>query len=282
MSPQPVRLGLIGDNIRASRAPSLHRFCAEMTGLDLSYDLLIPAEQGLDFDALFQRCQDSGMTGLNITLPYKERVVPKLQVEDPDIARIMACNTVLFTPDGPKGYNTDFTAFVTAFRNQFGEESPGKVVMYGAGGVGKAVAFALKRLKAKEIVFIDPDESKAQVLVDAINASKKGKSYARIGSPDDLKDADGVVNCTPLGMVGYGGCVIPEGAFPRCSWAFDAVYTPVDTNFSKLARAAGATFISGYELYYYQGVDAFEIFTGLPVPDHALLRRKLAEAAPAA
>lgn len=282
MSPQPIRLGLIGDNIRASRAPALHRFGAGMTGLDLTYDLLIPAEQGLEFDALFERCRDSGMTGLNITLPYKERVVPKLIIEDPDIARIMACNTVLFTPDGPKGYNTDFTAFVAAFRNQFGEENPGKVVMYGAGGVGKAVAFALKRLKAKEIVFIDPDASKAQVLVDAINASKKGKSYARIGSLADLQDADGVVNCTPLGMVGYGGCVVPEDSFPACRWAFDAVYTPVDTSFSKLAKAAGATFISGYELYYHQGVDAFEIFTGIAVPDHELLRRKLAESAPAA
>lgn len=280
--PASIRLGLIGDNIRASRAPALHRFCGEMAGFDLSYDLLIPAEQGLDFDALFERCRASGMRGLNITLPYKERVVPKLIVEDRDIARIGACNTVLFTDKGPKGYNTDFTAFVTAFRNQFGEQKPGRVVMYGAGGVGKAVAFGLKRLKAEEIIFIDSDTQKASALADAINASKKGVSRARLGTPADLATADGVVNCTPVGMVGYGGSVIPEGGFPPCAWAFDAVYTPVDTPFSAQARAAGVTFISGYELYYYQGVDAFEIFTGQPVQDHDRLRKMLAETAAAA
>ncbi|MFV0292726.1 MAG: shikimate dehydrogenase family protein [Paracoccus sp. (in: a-proteobacteria)] len=277
-----IRLGLIGDNIRVSRAPALHRLCGKMAGLDLSYDLLIPAAQGLEFDALFERCLTTGMRGLNITLPYKEHVVPRLIIDDSDIARIGACNTVLFTDNGPKGYNTDFSAFITAFRNRFGDRSPGRVVMFGAGGVGKAVAFALKRLKAEEIILIDPDRAKAQTLADAINASKKGVSHAYSGTLADLPGIDGVVNCSPLGMVGYGGSAVPDGAFPACSWAFDAVYTPVDTPFSQQAMAAGANFISGYELYYYQGVDAFEIFTGHPVSDHDYLRQALIRGADAA
>lgn len=274
-----IRLGLIGDNIKASRAPALHRFCGQLCGLDLSYDLLIPCEQGLEFDALFERCRAQGMTGLNITLPYKERVVPRLIVEDPDIACIGACNTVLFTRDGPKGFNTDFSGFITAFREAFGAGAqPGRVVMFGAGGVGKAVGFGLTRLNAQEIILIDPDTAKAQALAEAINGSKQAVSRARVGGLDDLAQADGVVNCTPLGMVGYGGSAVPEGRFPRCAWAFDAVYTPTDTPFKAQAEAAGASFLSGYELYYHQGVDAFRIFTGLPVPDHALLRRLLTAA----
>lgn len=269
-----IRLGLIGDNIAASRAPELHRFCGEMAGQELTYDLLIPAEQGLDFDPLFDRCRDSGMTGLNITLPYKERVMPRVTVEDLDIARIGACNTVLFTADGPKGFNTDFSAFVTAFRKRFGGASPGRVVVFGAGGVGKAVAFGLKRLEADEIILVDSDAARASALVARLNEG--GATLARLGGMADLAGVNGVVNCTPLGMVGYGGSVVPEGTFPACRWAFDAVYTPVDTPFSAQARAAGADFLSGFELYFWQGVDAFEIFTGRKVPDLERLRRKLA------
>ena len=272
-----IQLGLIGDNIKASRAPILHRLCGQMTGLDVSYDRLIPKDMDMDFDAVFEHAKSNGFAGVNVTLPYKERVVEKLIIEDQDVARIGAVNTVVFTPEGPKGYNTDFTGFVQGYRNQFGDMNPGRVVMFGAGGVGKAVAFGLKRLKAEEIIFIERDEAKAQELADAVNASTKGVSKARVGSMDDLATADGVINCTPLGMVGYGGSPVPEGQFPAAKWAFDAVYTPVHTPFVGQAEAAGAQVMSGYELYYFQGVDAYEIFTGVHLDDHETLRARLLE-----
>ncbi|SFC20936.1 shikimate dehydrogenase family protein [Tropicimonas isoalkanivorans] len=276
-----IRLGLIGDNIKASRAPALHRYCGEMTGLDVSYDLFIPKDMGLTFNEVFEHVRDAGLTGVNVTLPYKERVVAKVTVDDRDIARIGSVNTVKFPAEGPKGNNTDFTGFMSAWRHTFGTAEPGSVVMFGAGGVGKAIAFALKRLGAREIVFIEPDTTKARALIDNLNTGA-GESVARAGTLADLSAADGVVNATPLGMVGYGGTPVPEGTFPTARWAFDAVYTPVDTPFKAQAEAAGAAFLSGYELYYFQGVDAFEIFTGVPVSDHDALRRRLAaDTAPA-
>lgn len=269
------RLGLIGDNIAQSRAPALHRFCGGMAGLDLSYDLLIPTQMGMTFDAVFEHVQARGYHGLNITLPYKERVVAKLDIPDPMIARIGACNTVVFDAGGaaPRGFNTDYSGFLRAYRTAFGGVSPGRVVMFGAGGVGRAVGFALAELGAVEIVLIDADPVKATALAARISAAG---GAARVGAAADLNAADGVINCTPLGMVGYGGSPVAEDEFPSCRWAFDAVYTPVDTPFKAQAVAAGAAFLSGYELYYWQGVDAFEIFTGRPVADHAKLRGMLA------
>lgn len=268
------RLGLIGDNIRASRAPDLHRLAGRMAGLEVSYELFIPPALGMSFGEVFDHVEEIGLDGVNVTLPYKERVVSRLRIDDAHIARIGACNTVRFDTDGPRGFNTDFSAFVTAYGAAFPDLPPGRVVMFGAGGVGKAVAFALKRLKAERIVFIDPDRAKAEALADVLNAD--GTELARVGDLSDLPGADGVINCTPLGMVGYGGSPVAQGGFPGCRWAFDAVYTPVDTPFRAQAEAAGARFISGYELYYYQGVDAFEIFTGQRVTDHARLRAALA------
>jgi shikimate dehydrogenase len=270
-----IRLGLIGDNIRASRAPALHRLCGRLTGLDISYELFVPLELGMDFDQVFAQCLAT-LTGFNVTLPYKERAAARVRVDEPNIARIGAVNTVLSGPDGPRGFNTDYSGFIAAYRAAFDDTPPGRVVMFGAGGVGKAVAYALTALGASEVAFIDKDRAKASALAAALTEASEGGTKGRAAGPEALVMADGVVNCTPLGMVGYGGSPVAEGAFPRARWAFDAVYTPADTLFRAQALAAGAQFLSGYELYYWQGVDAFRLFTGVEFTDHTRLRALLA------
>ena len=85
---------------------------------------------------------------------------------------------------------------------------------------------------------------------------------------------DGLINCTPLGMERIGGTAFPPGMLTRKRWAFDAVYTPVETEFIRDARGAGVEVMTGYELYFFQGVDAFRIFTGFDV-DAAALRKAL-------
>jgi shikimate dehydrogenase len=274
----PIRLGLIGDNIKASRAPDLHRFCGRLTGLDVSYDLFIPPLMGMSFEEVFEHCRASGLAGINVTLPYKERVVGHVAIEDPNIARIGAVNTVRFGEDGPLGFNTDYSGFVAAFRAAFKNLPPGRVVMIGAGGVGKAIAFGLVVLGAEEIVFVDTDTAKAEALALAVAGA--GATRARTAGLEALDGADGVINCTPLGMIGYPGSPVPEGAFPAGAWAFDAVYTPVETPFRAQALAAGGRFLSGYELFFHQGVDAFEIFTGRTPDDLDELRRLLLAAPP--
>ena len=269
-----LRLGLIGDNIRESRAPALHRACGRIAGINVSYDRFIPSQLGMDFRQVFGHVQKLGLAGVNLTLPYKEQVLASVEVSDPDISRIGAVNTVVFTDAGPKGFNTDFSGFVSAWKSGFGDAVPGQVVMFGAGGVGKAVAFGLERLRAGQIIIVDPAREKAEALAAAIAAG--GRTRARVGAPEDVARADGLVNCTPLGMVGYGGTPLPEHSLGQPRWAFDAVYTPVDTPFRAQVEAAGAAFLSGFELFFHQGVDAFEIFTGIRIDDHPALRASLA------
>ncbi len=269
-----IRLALIGDNIRASRSPDLHRACAKIAGIDLRYDLLIPPALGMEFDAVFAEAARS-CDGINVTLPYKERVVPKVQVHDPAVARIGAVNTVVFGPEGPRGYNTDYSGFIAAYRAAFGALAPGHAVIIGAGGVGKAVAFGLVALAATRITVIDADNARAAALARAVSESGPGATVAQAGDLAALTGADGVINCTPLGMHGYSGSPVPEGLFPKGVWAFDAVYTPTDTPFRAQALAAGARFLSGWELFFHQGIDAFEIFTGRRPGDLGRLRAML-------
>ena len=273
-----IRLGLIGDNIARSRSPDLHRIAGRLNGIDVAYDLFIPRDLGKDFDAVFEMCRAGGIRGVNITYPYKEMAAARVTVEDAMIRRIGSVNTVVFEAAGAFGYNTDYTGFAAAYRTAFGEMPPGRVVLIGAGGVGKAVAFGLLELGAGELRIVDRDAARAEALANTVGRAAPGTVVSVAANVAlALADADGAVNCTPVGMVGYPGSPAPRASLAGLSWAFDAVYTPVETEFISDATTAGLKILSGYELFFHQGVQAFEIFTGRPPADLAQLRRELAD-----
>jgi shikimate dehydrogenase len=274
---KPLRLGLIGGNIRHSRAPHLHKLCGRLVGLQVTYDLFVPAGIGNDFEAVFEQCRQSGMRGVNVTYPYKERVVPMVHIADDDVARIGSVNTVVFEETGPEGFNTDYTGFMAGFLGTFGNEPPGVAALVGTGGVGRAIAFGLLALGASELRLIDRDKSRAQSLASELEIAANGSMSVTV--LDEVTAAipgtDGIINATPLGMVGYSGTAIPARLLGGQSWVFDAVYTPVETEFIQAARAAGLSILSGYELFFYQGVHAFELFAGTRPRDLGELRRLL-------
>jgi quinate/shikimate dehydrogenase (NAD+) len=269
-----IRLGLIGDNIAASKAPLLHNLAGGFCGLTVTYDLLQPIDLGRTFEDVFRQCQGAGYRGLNITYPYKERVVEYLQVDDPAFAAIGACNTVVFEGARPRGFNTDYTGFLAAYRNSFGDAPPGRVALLGAGGVGRAIGFALARLGADELRLFDTEPGKSMALAEAVLSVHGGMRVEVAGAIEQAAaGADALVNATPLGMAGIGGSPFSPQLMSGKRWAFDAVYTPIDTSFMRASRAAGLLTLSGYELFIYQGIDAFRLFTG-----HEVAERPLREA----
>jgi len=266
-----IRLGLIGDNIARSRSPLLHVEAGRLCGLRISYERLVPADMGLGFEAVFERCRQGGFRGINVTYPYKEQVVPLVRIDADEVSRIGACNTVLFPGGRAVGFNTDHSGFVAAYRSVFGGRSPGTVAMAGAGGVGKAIAFALAALRCPRLRLYDPHQSRATALARSIGAADTAMAVEVCGTIGNATDgADGLVNCTPLGMAGQPGTAVPAALMDGATWAFDAVYTPVQTEFLNDARAAGLEVMSGYELYFHQGVNAFRLFTGRQVDQTAL------------
>jgi shikimate dehydrogenase len=275
------RLGLIGGNIAASRSPVLHTVSALSVGGNASYDLIIPAERGKGFADLLKDCAAQGFDGVNVTYPHKEEAAALVQAGDPVAAAMGSSNTVRFTAQGPRAFNTDYTGFVAAFRARFGAVAPGRVLVLGTGGVGRAVAFGLGTLRATAIILHDADLSKVVSLARALGSQFPGLLVmaAEPGCAGDLAGLDGVVNCTPMGMVGRPGSPLPEGVTGTPSWAFDAVYTPGQTTFRAQTEGLGAAFLSGYDLYFHQGVQAFEIFTGRK-PDAAWVRDMLTRSPP--
>lgn len=270
-----IRLGLIGDNIAASRAPDLHHAAAKLCGIDVHYERLVPRDLGLALDAVVDRAQRDGLRGLNITYPYKEQILSRVTIEDAAVRAIGACNTVLFgRPD--EGLNTDYSGFIAAFHNRFGETPPGVVAVAGCGGAGKAVGFALATLGATRIRLFDADEAKARGLALALTDFRNEvDAVAATSLAEACEGAAGLINCTPVGMVGYGGNAFAGIPLQGRSWIFDAVYTPLETPFLTEGAAVGVERLSGYELFLYQGIHAFKLFTGHDV-DAGALRRALA------
>lgn len=268
-------LGLIGDNIARSRSPLLHRLAGQQNGVRVRYDRLVPRDRGQDFAAVFADCAVGGYRGINVTYPYKELAAALVRIDDPLVAAIRAVNTVIFHADGPRGHNTDHSGFMAAYRAARGDAVPGKVLMIGTGGVGRAVAFGLVGLGVAELRLVDRDLAKAQGLADDLRRAAPG---LRVTTGTDAvaaaAGAQGLINCTPVGMVGYPGTPLPGAAMAGAEWAFDAVYTPPDTPFVTDAAAQGLAVISGWELFFWQGVHAWALFSGLPL-DRAALRAAL-------
>ncbi|HBS99464.1 MAG TPA: shikimate dehydrogenase [Citreicella sp.] len=275
MTAPDIRLGLIGDNIAASRSPRLHELAGLQNARVVQYDRLVPQDLGQSWDAIFDGLAAKGYRGTNITYPYKEKVVPRLVIEDPLVRAIGACNTAIFDQGRALGHNTDYSGFVAAYRRLRGDTPTGPVLMIGTGGVGRAVAFGLVALGTPEIRLVDMDPAKARALADDLRASAPGlRVIVGEDAATAAQGAEGLINCTPVGMVGKPGTPLPAAAMASGTWAFDAVYTPVDTQFLTDAAARGLQILSGWELFFYQGVHAWTLFTGLPL-DEARLRADL-------
>jgi shikimate dehydrogenase len=270
-----LRLGLIGGNITQSRAPALQMTCGLSVGRNVSYDLIIPDERGMSFNEALLYCRDAGFDGVNVTYPYKERAAALIEAGDPVLNDMGAANTVCFSPNGDRAYNTDYSGFISAYHEKWGDTPPGRVLILGAGGVGRAIAFALGKLGAEEVLLFDTDAAKVEALVAAAKLFGGRVKAAAHDLPRDFSGMDGVINCTPLGMTGRDGTPLPKGAEGSPRWAFDAVYTPEHTLFRGQIEALGASFLSGYELYLHQGLHAFRIFSGIEVSDPEWVRATL-------
>lgn len=264
-------LGLIGDHILSSKAPMLHRLASRLSGTSVRYDLLIPRVESLDFEGLLERCAREGYRGVNVTYPYKETAVSLVTIEDPLVRAMGAVNTVVFEAGGPKGFNTDHSGFGMAYRHVFHGQPAGNTCIIGTGGAGRAVAFALLRLGVGKIRLFDTQHDRASAVAAALRAYAPQVWVEVVDTVEAaVHGMDGIVNCSPVGMDGHGGTPVPADLLHGATWAFDAVYTPMATQFSRDAKAAGLEFMSGHELFLYQGVAAFEIFCGRPVDEQVL------------
>jgi shikimate dehydrogenase len=267
-------VGLIGRNIMSSLSPALHEDAFAASGMVGHYHLMdVDVLGNRSLEQLLEAARMAGFAGVNVTFPFKEAVIPLLDSLSAEAAEIGAVNTVMFDRDGRStGHNTDRSGFRAAFREELGEARVrGKpVLLLGAGGAGRAAAFALSDLGAGEIRIHDQDASRAQALCRDVGAS------AAVSS--DTGGVAGVVNATPVGMKGFPGVPIDPAVVQPSQFVADVIYTPLETEFLGAARARGAHGMGGGGMCVHQAAEAFRLFSGLE-PDRRRMHRTFEEAA---
>lgn len=264
--PGAVRTGLIGASIKASLSPALHEREGSLLGLGTSY-------RRIDLDALdlgpndlgdiLAACQAAGLAGVNVTHPVKQAIIPFLDELSDDARLLGAVNTVVFRNGRTIGHNTDWFGFAEAFRRTMGDVAMAQVVQLGAGGAGAAVAHALLSLGVGQLLVADTDATRAAALCATLNRNWGERRAAVVADVTAaVAQADGLVNCTPIGMTKYPGLPLPEAALRADLWVADIIYFPLETALLAAARALGCRSMGGDGMVVFQAAEAMRLFTG--------------------
>lgn len=282
MKQQRALVGLIGANIMKSLSPALFADAFAAAQIDGFYHLMdVDRLHGRSLTQLFDAARTAGFVGVNITYPFKQEVIALLDAVDPQAAQVGAINTVAFAPDGrATGYNFDRPGFRRGFEESLGRESAkgATVVLVGAGGAGRAVAFAMMDLDVATLIIHDRDASRANALCgDIVEHFGAQRCHVSNSFEDDVAVADGVINATQMGMQGFPGNPVPVSALKASHWAADVIYTPIQTEFLQAAALKGARVLNGAGMCVHQAVEAFRLFTGVE-PSAARLHRAFADA----
>ena len=270
------RIGIIGYPLSHTLSPVFHQAGLDHVGFDAKFEAWPTPPSELE--RIVGSFRDSDCIGACITLPYKQAVMPLLDELDESSKTIGAVNWIQNCEGKLIGHNTDAPGFIRALREEFGVDPEGmSAVVFGAGGVARAIAFALRDTKVKRLVIANRSVHKAQTLAADVRQGRFRPEAIGL-SKDELADvvpySDLLVNGTSMGMTGgpapsnspVSGDIVANTAF-----GYDAVYAPTVTPFMNAIERAGGRAATGLSMLVYQGVIGFELCTGIPAPTKVMM-----------
>jgi shikimate dehydrogenase len=269
--------GVIGDPIEHTLSPIMHN--AAFEALKLDYVFLAFKVKPAEVENAVSGMRALTIRGLNVTMPHKNAVIKYLDEVDPAGKIIASANTILNKDGRLLCFNTDGVGALNALEQNGVEPRGKKVLLLGAGGAAKAIAYTLSQ-EADELVILNRTPKPAAELADLLKQKFKKKISAGELSPsavkDNLADSDVLINATSVGMEPNANqtSVAPEWLKPDLA-VMDIVYNPIETKLAKAAKAAGAKVVSGVEMLIYQGAASFEIWTTCKAPVEVMRKAAL-------
>ena len=264
------RVGIIGYPLGHSLSPRFQQAALDHLGLDVRYEAWETSP-----DALSQRIasvRSEECLGANVTVPHKEAVIPLLDALDEEASLVEAVNTIVHRDGRLLGYNTDGMGFLRALDSAGFDPQGAGVLLLGAGGAARAVAFALARHGAASLYIANRTLERAQRLATAVNAIAP-IATAHPLAEDAFAEIAGayvlVVNTTSVGMrhsETEGASPFPRRLLAPHLLVNDLVYNPLETLLLQEARAVGARALGGLAMLVEQGAAAFELWTGQKAP----------------
>ena len=262
-------IGIIGKNIENSLSPLIHNQIILKHSLNFCYLPFQVTET--DLAKTIQGIKALNIKGVNITFPYKEKVIEFLDEVEESAHRIGAVNTIVNNKGFLTGYNTD----VIGFKKSLQEDGKfvikeKKAVILGAGGAARATVYALLEEEIEEICIFNRTLEKAKKIKQNLSSFFPKSSINVFPlEKEDLKDkidnAHLLVNTTSIGMVPQvdNTPLSDEKLFHPNLLVYDLIYHPAKTLFLRQAEGAGANVINGLPMLVYQGIESFYLWTGL-------------------
>ena len=268
---QPKIFGLIGNPISHSLSPLMHNAAFKHLKINAEYKLF-PLEEK-EVQGFMQKLKDNHISGINVTVPYKEKVIPFLDSISDEAKLIGAANTIEILKGELIGHNTDGMGFIRHLSDDLKFIPAGKnISIIGAGGASRAIAVYLSMNFPKSITIYDIDKHKLNILTGYLQSYFPAGKIIAAESVEALqvKEADLLVNATPVGMKETDPLLIEPNDLHKDLLVCDLLYKPQETKLLKAAKENGAKVSNGLGMLLYQGMIAFEIWTGKTAPKEVM------------
>jgi shikimate dehydrogenase len=260
--------GVIGDPIEHTLSPIMHN--AAFNAQKFDYTFLAFKVKSSELENAVNGMRALNIRGLNVTMPHKSAILKFLDRVDLSAQIINSVNTILNKDGKLFGFNTDGVGALKALKENKVELKGRKVLLLGAGGAARAIAYSMAK-ESDELAVLNRSLKPAQELAKLLEKTANKKIVAGLLSPKEiqqnLQDSDILINATSVGMKPKAeeSLVTPKLLRPNLA-VMDIVYNPIETKLAKDAKAAGAKVVSGVEMLIYQGAASFEIWTGKSAP----------------
>jgi len=269
--------GVLGNPAKHSLSPLMHNAAFQALKINAHYVIFEKKSEELEY--FFSSLSRQRIFGLNVTLPYKEKVIAFLDTISKEAKLIGAVNTIKRTPRMLLGLNTDGEGFLRHLNEDLQFEPKDKVIaLLGAGGAAKAISVYLGKQGPKKICAYDIDATKLSALEACLKKNFKGINFVQADTIEGLciNECDLLINATPVGMKESDPCIIDGKFMHRGLLVYDLIYNPPETKLLALAKKLGAKTANGLGMLLYQGALSFEYFTGRGAPIE-IMRRALNE-----
>jgi len=276
--------GIIGYPVKHSLSPLMHNMAFRELGVEADYQLFPLKEEEIDqfFEDL--RNKESQVFGLNVTVPYKEKVTSYLDTLTPFAQKVGAVNTIVINEKRKLiGYNTDAPGFMAHLSELKFETTNKRIAILGAGGSARAIMATLCMIheRPQSIKVYNRTTSRADALLNDLSERIDMSIVESVNSIDDLNIelSDLLINTTSMGLDKNDPCLIDENLLHSNMLVYDLVYNPSETLLLKMAKEVGAQSSNGLGMLYYQGVLSFQHWANVKLDEEIKnkMRRALEE-----
>ena len=245
---------VIGNPIGHSLSPKIHNYWIKNNNIDAIYEKQKLNEN--EIEGLVLKVKEKKLNGINVTVPFKRKVIPYLDRLSLEAERTQSVNTIYLDNNQVVGHNTDISGFELGIKNLKFEVTGKKIFILGAGGVTPSIIFALNKMKVSEITISNRTKNRAESL-------KIFFKDLKIVDWGDIPEFDMIINATSVGLNNDDKINLDFSKVGKGKFFYDVIYNPKETNFLKIGKKMGNETENGKLMFIYQAFTAFKVWHGI-------------------